>query len=130
MTFGLFPNMADMPAATVGLFSDELAAKDFTPAALRIEHPILNTLSIEGDTATVTPQYGAVTRYSLATGKPLHDSAASEARVRTLDADFAADTQNPPVYLEEVYSDYSAVIYPITGGAPVRIRTAADTVFL
>ena len=129
MAFGLFPNMADMPAATVGLFSDELAAKDFTPAALRIEHPILNTLSIEGDTATVTPQYGAVTRYSLATGKPLHDSAASEARVRTLDADFAADTQNPPVYLEEVYSDYSAVIYPITGGAPVRIRTAADTVF-
>ena len=129
MAFGQFPMMAGMPSASVGFFSDKLAAADLSPANLRVNHPMLNELIVEGEKVTVKPQFGETVRYSLTTGKPLDNAALSTARVRKLDADFAANTENEAAYIEEAFSDGSSLIYPIAGGTPVRMVTSEDVAF-
>ena len=129
MAFGQFPMMAGMPSASVGFFSDKLAAADLSPANLRVNHPMLNELIVEGEKVTVKPQFGETVRYSLTTGKPLDNAALSTGRVRKLDADFAANTENEAAYIEEAFSDGSSLIYPIAGGTPVRMVTSEDVAF-
>ena len=129
MSFGQFPMMAGMPSASVGFFSDKLAAADLSPANLRVNHPMFNELTISGEEVTVKLQFGETVRYSLTTGKPLDNAALSTARVRKLDADFAANTENEAAYIEEAFSDGSSLIYPIAGGTPVRMVTSEDVAF-
>ena len=129
MSFGQFPMMAGMPSASVGFFSDKLAAADLSPANLRVNHPMFNELTVEGEVVTVKPQFGETVRYSLTTGKPLDNAALSTGRVRKLDADFAANTENEVAYIEEAFSDGSSLIYPIVGGTPVRMVTSEDVAF-
>ncbi|MBQ8900467.1 MAG: hypothetical protein IJY72_05875, partial [Akkermansia sp.] len=129
MAFGQFPMMAGMPSASVGFFSDKLAVADLSPANLRVNHPMLNELIVEGEKVTVKPQFGETVRYSLTTGKPLDNAALSTGRVRKLDADFAANTENEAAYIEEAFSDGSSLIYPIAGGTPVRMVTSKDVAF-
>ncbi|MCI6982261.1 MAG: hypothetical protein MR894_08650, partial [Akkermansia muciniphila] len=71
MAFGQFPMMAGMPSAQIGLYSASLAAADLTPAVLRVDHPMMRTLSVAGDTATVQPPFGEPVQYSIESGKPL-----------------------------------------------------------
>ncbi|MEE1266733.1 MAG: hypothetical protein UHH87_10645, partial [Akkermansia sp.] len=129
MSFGQFPMMAGMPSASVGFFSDKLAAADLSPANLRVNHPMFNELTISGEEVTVKLQFGETVRYSLTTGKPLDNAALSTGRVRKLDADFAANTENEATYIEEAFSDGSSLIYPIVGGTPVRMVTSEDVAF-
>ena len=129
MSFGQFPMMAGMPSASVGFFSDKLALADLSPANLRVNHPMFNELVITGDVVTIKPQYGDSVRYSLATGKPLDNAALSTGRVRKLDTNFAANTENEATYIEETFSDGSSLIYPIVGGTPVRMVTSEDVAF-
>ncbi|MDD6812946.1 MAG: hypothetical protein PUD60_00920 [Akkermansia muciniphila] len=119
MVFGQFPMMAGMPSAQLGLFSTSLAAADLTPAVLRVDHPMMRTLTVAGDTATVQPPFGDPVQYSIESGNPLDVSASSSARVRVVDS----------VYLEEVFADGSSLLYPLEGGSPVRITTSEDVSF-
>lgn len=129
MAFGQFPMMAGMPSASVGFFSDKLAAADLSPANLRVNHPMFNELTVEGEVVTVKPQFGETVRYSLTTGMPLDNAALSTGRVRKLDTNFAANTENEATYIEEAFSDGSSLIYPIVGGTPVRMVTSEDVAF-
>ena len=128
-SFGQFPMMTGVPSASIGFFSDKLAAVDLTPANLRINHPMFNELSVEGEVVTVTPQFGEAVRYNLTSGNTHNNAAMANSRIRKLDADFAANTENEAAFIEETFSDGSSLIYPITGGTPVRMVTSEDIAF-
>lgn len=120
--FGRFPRLSGVPAIKVGLFSHELAAVDLTPAALRVEHPMLRRLAWCAGEAQVQPPYGECVSYDVERGIPQPHCAAAGSRLQLLSC--APGGGAPSPWLVERLADGSELYYHLSGGYPQYLRTA------
>lgn len=120
--FGHFRHLRGVPPVTVGIFSHELAAADFSPAALRVGHPMLRHLEVQGRVARVQPPYGEPLSYELESGRLLPHCAAAGSRLQLLSCAPAGGAPTP--MLVEQTAGGASLYYSLSGGYPLFLRTA------
>lgn len=119
---GRFPRHLGVPPVTLGLFSQELAAADFAPAALRVGHPMLRCLELQEEQVRVLPPYGETVCYAAEGGALLPHCAAAGSRLQLLSCAPAGGAP-APMWVEHL-ADGSTLYYAHGGGCPRFMRTA------
>lgn len=125
IVFGRFPRLSWVPPVQVGIYSHALAAADFSPAALRVEHPMLRRLAWRAGEAQVQPPYGECVSYDVARGIPQPHCAAAGSRLQLLSC--APGGGAPTPWLVEHLADGWELFYPLSGGYPQFLRTAENS---